>query len=592
MNEVVFSHIVREYFETVAEEMNLVMDRTAMSPVFNEAHDCSAGVFFVDEGEVEIIARAQAEPVHIYASLWSTRGILDYWSGDLHAGDVVIVNDPYVYGTHSADWTVMLPLFLAGQPVFFPCVRGHIIEHGCTIPAGVDPEFRDIWMESIRFQPIKLYVRGEAQEDVFAWLRANNRWSEVMIGDLNAMIGSCRAGAKRIVEIVEKYGVERVVEAVRHFLDDSERRVRTVVAGWPDGDYFGRKVADSDYAGNHDLNIDCTVRVRGEELIVDFTGSHEQVTGHVNSTFGSTASWVFTALSCVMPDVRINSGFFRPVKVIAPEGTIVNPISPAPVCTNTILIGSDIGDAVMKALEHLVPERVGSIACDDMMHMYYGHDSRFPDQPFYVHGDYLFAAVMSSASYGVDGWGAWSAAHGSHRMPTVEMTEVQIPTIFLQAEYQIDTAAPGRWRGPPAFRCQKQNPAGQSNVWVVEMQSQRHPLPGWVGGSDGAGSLLVLDYGGPNEQRVEDYVVNWHSGPGEVVMARKGGGGGWGSPLDREPANVLADVLDEYVSIEAARTDYGVVIYHERMEVDTAATERLRSERREGRGEDERETGR
>src|SRR5207249_2898342 len=150
-------------------------------------------------------------------------------------------------------------------------------------------------------------------------------------------------------------------------------------------------------------------------------------TGPVNSTYGSTGSWVYTALSAVMHEIPINSGFFRPVRLTIPEGTIVNPISPAPVCTNTILIGSNIGDAVMKALEHVVPERVGSVACDVLINMHFGQDTRYPDLPFFIHGDYLFAAVMSSAGCGVDGWGAWSAPHGSHRMPTVEMTEIQTP---------------------------------------------------------------------------------------------------------------------------------------------------------------------
>lgn len=576
MKDAIFGQIMRDYFETVTAEMNTVMDRTSLSAVFNEAHDCSAGLFFMDEGEVSIIARAQAEPVHIYASLYSTRGLVEYWRDDLHPGDVVVVNDPYVYGTHSADWTVMKPVFFEGNPVFFPCVRGHIIEHGCPIPGSVDPKFRDIWNESIRFQPLKLHVRGEEQRDVFEWLRANNRQPDVMIGDLNAMIGSCKAGERRVVEVIQKYGFERVLEGVRRFLDYSEQRVRSVFAGWPDGEYFGRAIADTDFAGNRDLNIDCTVRVLGDEIEIDFTGTHAQVTGHVNSTYGSTGSWVYTALSAVMHEIPINSGFFCPVKIVAPEGTIVNPISPAPVCTNTILIGSNIGDAVMKALEHVVPERVGSVACDVLINMHFGNDLRFPDEPFFIHGDYLFGAVMSSAGCGVDGWGAWSAPHGSHRMPTVEMTEIQTPVFFLEAEHDTDSAAPGQWRGTPGFRVRKQNPPRQSVTYTIEVQSEHHPLPGWVGGAPGASSYIVLDHGGEREQRVQEYAFHYRSAPGEVILARKGGGGGWGSPLDRDPDKVLTDVFDEYVTPAAARRDYGVVIDEDRMVVDHEATDALR----------------
>ena len=155
MSDAVFGEIMRGYFETVAAEMNAVLDRTTLSAVFNEAHDCSAGIFILDGDDVSLIARAQAEPVHIYASLYRS-GACAYHGDDLHTGDIVVVNDPYVYGTHSADWTIMKPVFHGGRPIFFPAVRGHINEHGCPDPSGVSPYFRDIWSENIRFMPLKL----------------------------------------------------------------------------------------------------------------------------------------------------------------------------------------------------------------------------------------------------------------------------------------------------------------------------------------------------------------------------------------------------------------------------------------------------
>ena len=585
MSDAVFGEIMRGYLETVAAEMNAVLDRTTLSAVFNEAHDCSAGIFILDGDDVSLIARAEAEPVHIYASLYSVKGLVAYHGDDLHSGDIVVVNDPYVYGTHSADWTIMKPVFHGGRPIFFPAVRGHMNEHGCPDPSGVSPYFRDIWSESIRFMPLKLHARGELQRDVLEWLRANNRQPDTMTGDLNAMIGACAIGERRMLEVVERYGFDAVLAAVSWLLDYSERRVRATIADWPDGDYRGRAVADTDFAGNRDINIDCTIRVRGEGLEVDFAGTHPQVTGHVNSTYGSTASWVYTALSAIMCDVPINSGFFRPIALTIPEGTIVNPISPAPVCTNTILIGSNIGDAVMKALESIVPENVGSVACDVMITMHYGYDSRFADRPYFVHGDYLMSAVMSSGAYGVDGWGAWSAPHGSHRMPTVEMTEVQTPILYLQAEYAEDTAAPGRWRGPPAFRVQRRHPPGQEITYTLEVQSSRNPLPGWAGGSSGASTYVILDYGGPRERRVVENEFHYVAQPGEVIFVQKGGGGGWGLSLDRDPDSVLRDVTDDLLSVAAARSQYGVVIDAGRAIVDHEGTRALReSLRRQSHG--------
>jgi N-methylhydantoinase B len=574
--DVVFGEIIREYFETVAAEMNTVMDRTALSPIFNEAHDCSAGLFFYDGEQANLIARANAEPVHIYASLYSVEGILGYWRNDLHPGDVILVNDPYFFGTHPGDWTVMTPVFHDNKPVFFPAVRGHIIEYGPPIAGGLSPDIRDIWQEAIRFAPLKLYARGEPSRDVWNWLRSNNRQPRVTEGDVNAMIGACRIGQRRMIEIIEKYGFEQVREGVDYVLDYSEQRMRAALANWPDGTYFGRSIADTDLGGNHDLNIDCTLHVRGDEVVADFTGTAPQGAGQVNSTIGNTGSWVYTAFSGVFPDIPLNSGFFRPISFHAPEGTLVNALAPAPTAVNTIQIGSNIGDAVMKALEQIVPKRVGACTCDLVIGMHLGADERYPEKPFFIHVDYLLAAVMSSGAYGVDGWGAWSTPHCSHRMPTVELTEVQTPVLYLQAEYARDTAAPGRWRGTPAWHAKRRNPDNQVVIWTVVSQYAKNPLPGWAGARDGVGNYLVLDYGGAREKRVVDIEFQHVSFPGEVLFAQSGGGGGWGPPLERDPQAVLDDVLDDYVSVEAAQRDYGVVIDPKRLVVLNEETAALR----------------
>jgi N-methylhydantoinase B len=577
-DDVIFGEIIREYFETVAAEMNAVMDRTAMSPIFNEAHDCSAGVFAYNGEEVNLVARAMSEPVHIFASLTSVEGVMDYYRNDLHPGDVIIVNDPYAFGTHSADWTVVRPVFHKGRPVFFPGVRGHIIEHGAPVAGGLSPHNHDIWQESIRFQPIKLYARGEPQQDVFRWLRANNRQPLVMEGDLRALMGACVVAERRILEIIDKYGYDRVAEGVAYVLDYSERRVRAAIRSWPDGEYFGQALADTDYNGQYDLNIDCTLKVEGDALTANFTGTHSQGGGHVNSTPGNTGSWVFTALSAILPDVPINSGFFRPVAMVLPEGTLVNGTSPASVATNTINIGSTIGDAVMKAFEHVVPESVGSVAADLTITMHLGEDSRYPDRPFFVHVDYLMSAVTASGAHGVDGWGGWSALHCSHRMPTIEMTEVQIPVLYRRAEYEVDTAAPGKWRGVPAFVVERENPEHQYVVWMICVQSNRNPLPGWYGGEPGVPSVVTMDLGGENESLCNEYAVNHLTAPGERLRAVSGGGGGWGPAVERDPAAVLEDVLDEYVSVEVACERYGVVVSGVPLAVDATATAQLRLE--------------
>jgi N-methylhydantoinase B len=576
--DVIFGEIIREYFETVAREMNTTMDRTSVSPIFSETHDCSAGLFHYDGKNVNLIARANAEPVHIFASVHSVEGLLKYYKNDLADGDIVMVNDPYFYGSHIPDWTVVKPVFYNNKPVFFPGIRAHMVEVGGPQAGGYNIDARDVWHEGFRLAPIKLFERGEMKRDYLDLLRANNRVPDIMEGDLNAMLGACRVAERRVKEIIEKYGFQEVFEAVEYVLDYSERRLRTEIAKWPDGDYHGRSILDTDFAGTRDLNVDCTIHVRGDAVDVDFTGTHPQTKGYVNSRPGNTGSWVYSVFSTVFDDIPINSGFFRPISLTMPEGTVINPMAPAPVGNSTICIGNDIGEAVVKAVEEIVPMRVGAATLDLVVDAFYGLDTRQPDSPFYVTFEYYATAISSGAAYGVDGWGAWSTPHCSLKLPTIELTEVQYPILYLKGEYVKDTAASGRWRGTPAWQTLRKNPEGVTVTHGISIQGHRHPLQGFAGGDGGAGNWVVLDPGGPNEQLVTEMVFQYDSPPGELILYQSGGGGAWGPALEREPEAVLDDFINELVSIERARADYGVVIDPDRIAVDEAATQALRSE--------------
>lgn len=576
--DIVTAEIIREYLESVSEEISMTMENTSVSTVFSEAHDYSTGVFYYDGKQVSILARAAAQPVHIYASLTSVEDLLRFFKYNLNEGDMVLATDPYHGGSHIPDWTLMKPVFYRNKPVFFPSVRAHFVEVGGPVPGGYNSFATDVWQEGFRLAPIKICEKGEMRRDVLRMMAANNRLPHVMEGDLNAMIGACKVGEERIIHLVEKYGLETVLEAVQYILDYSERRVRAEISKWPDGDYTGESVLDQDFAGTDDVNVTVTIKVRGDRCFLDFEGSHPQTRGFVNSVPGNTLSWVYTEFSVVMPDVPVNSGFFRPVEVKIPEGTVVNPMPPAPVGNSTICIGSDIGQAVMKALEKIVPERSGSCFIPLTVDTVYGRDSRYANQMF-ITFDYSATPLSSGGAYGADGWGGYAAPHASLKIPPFELMEVQYPFLYRQCEFVIDTAGAGRWRGTPAWWMQRESTTDPvvNNIYV---QSRRHPLQGFVGGRPGAGNFCVLDYQGPNETPVGEVAFEHVQKPGEILLAQSGGGGGWGDPLDRDPAMVLRDVLDEYVSIEGARRDYGVVIDPVNLTVDEDATRQLREERR------------
>lgn len=201
-----------------------------------------------------------------------------------------MVNDPYFYGSHIPDWTVIKPVFHQGKPVFFPGVRAHMVDVGGPQAGGCNADARDVWQEGFRVAPVKLAARGETRHDILELLKANNRQPDIMEADLNAMIGACRIAEQRVIALLDKYGFEETLEAVHYILDYSERRTRAEIAKWPDGDYRGRAVLDSDFADTRDINVDCTIHVRGDEVEVDSTGSRPQTSGFVNSRPGNTGS--------------------------------------------------------------------------------------------------------------------------------------------------------------------------------------------------------------------------------------------------------------------------------------------------------------
>lgn len=577
MVDKVTAEIVRQYLETVSEEISKTMENTSVSPVFSEAHDYSSGIFYTRGTQVDLLARANSQPVHIYAALTSVEAMLKEFKYNLNEGDIIIATDPYFGGSHIPDWTVMKPIFYNNKPVFFPSVRAHFVEVGGPVPGGYNSLAHEIWQEGFRLAPMKIVEKGELRRDVLDLLAANNRVPQQMMGDLNAMIGSCKVGEDRILRLIEKYGLETTVGTIDYLLDYSEKQVRATIAAWPDGVYKGRSVLDHDFGGGEDINVDVSITVKGEECIVDLTGTHEQTRGFINSARGNSLSWVYTEFSVVMAGIPVNSGFFRPIKVHLPEGTVVNPFPPAPVGNSTLCIGNDIGQATMKALEQIVPERSGSAFIDLTVNTIFGNNKRYGDEKF-ISFDYSMAPVSSGGACGTDGWGGYAAPHGSLKIPSFELMEVLFPFLYLQNEYGKDTAAPGKWRGSPAHLMQRQattNPVGN----FIQVQHSRYPLKGFAGGGDSVGNLVVLDYKGPNEEKVMVAKENYWQQPGEIVFSRKQGGGGWGNPFERDPALVLRDVLDEYVSIERARSDYAVVIDSTGAGIDIKATNELRNRR-------------
>ncbi|MGD0948208.1 MAG: hydantoinase B/oxoprolinase family protein [Candidatus Binatia bacterium] len=581
--DTITAEIIRCGLATIANEMCDTMIRTATTPTFSESHDFSTSIF---DGRGRMIALSDALPIHMGACKFSVMEVLKDFGDDLHPGDMIVLNDPYHGGSHIPDWTIMTPIFSGDELVLFPVTRAHQGDTGGTIPGGYNPGATDIWQEGLRLPPIKIYDKGKPRYDIIKMLQINNR-EPTFLGDLNAMMGSIRVGERRLLEVLKKYGVKTVQDCMNYMITYSEKRFRAEVREWPDGVYTGEACLEHDCQGVQDITVRVTVTVSGETLKLDFTGSDPQTPGFINSSIPNSYSYIFLTLSSMIDDsIPRNEGLFGPVEIILPRGSVVNPNPPAPCTACTLHIGGEIGQAVAVALAKAIPEKayIQNIKLG-MPVVTYGINPATHE--FYVDQNVTMAAGWCNAAYGLDGWGALPPFFGAMTQSTGELHDMVYPVQTLGREFVTDSGGAGKWRGGLGTRMFIRACSPMfAHTYVI---GTRYPMPGCNGGMDGSRNRLVLRAGQPNEMEVETTAFEVPVSAGDVYMAELGGGAGWGDPLERDPAAVLDDVIDEYVSIDAARKYYGVIIDAKAMRIDWEQTAILHAQIKKDRQERSRE---
>ncbi len=565
------AEVIRCGLFTIANEMGDTMIRTARTSTFSESHDFSNSIF---DWQGRLVSLSDGLPIHMGASKFSIIEALKDFKDDLHPGDLIIVNDPYHGGSHIPDWTMMAPIFVEDQLVFFPVTRAHQGDTGGAVPGGYNPGATDIWQEGLRLPPIKIYDRGKPRRDVIKMLQINTREPR-FIGDFEAMMGSVRVGERRLKEMLKKYGAQTLLDCLDYILNYSERRFRAEINTWPDGVFEGEAYLEHDCQGNKDITVRVKVTVSGDSLVLDFTGSDPQTAGFINSSIPNTYSYIFLTLSTMIDDsIPRNDGLFNPVNIILPENSVVNPSPPAPCTACTLHIGGEIGEAVAVALEKAIPEKayIQNIKLG-MPVVTYGTN---PDSgEFYIDQNVNTSAGWCNAAHGVDGWGSMPCFFGAMTQATAELHEIDYPILTVEREYITDSGGPGKWRGGLGTRViQKATAPAFIHTYLI---GTKYPMRGFNGGSDGSPNRFVLRSGTPHEMIIRDTAFGEPVSNGHLLNADLGGGGGWGDPLERDAAAVLEDVLDEYVSLEKARNSYGVVIDPDHLTVDEKATANLRA---------------
>lgn len=575
----VTAEIIRGAMETVAYEMATHVSLTATTPILNQSNERNATIL---DARGSLAALSVGIPQFMLSSTLPVRFALEFFGADgLYDGDVLVANDPYHGGGHLPDYNVFAPVFYDDEMVLIASIQCHHADTGGAMPGGYNVDARDIWAEGVRFPAVKVFEKGVERKDITYMMKVNNR-TPTFTGDLRAQIGAAQLGVRRLKEVIERHGVASVRDAVERTIDYAARRFREEVASWADGTYAADAYVDHDPKGNKDIHVHCKVTVDGSKLTIDFTGSDTRENLQAYSTYGNTRGYVVAQIATMMdPSIPKNEGFFNSIDLIVPEGCCLNPPPERSVAAGTHHPGTEVGEAIAKALEQVIPRRCcPQIYKMGMPTVIFGTHPK-TKQLFIDHSVDTFGAYCG-AVYGQDGWGAMNVSFGNLIRATAEINESIFPVRHLARDYATDTGGPGQWRGCPGTLYVKEIDApSQVYTYVV---GRKYPMPGIAGGKDGAPNELRLRCGGPHEHVVEETAFYVDHDPGEHYEYRYGGGGGWGDPLEREPEKVLDDVLDEYVSIEAAERDYGVVLKGSLEEldlvVDREATAALRHRRR------------
>jgi N-methylhydantoinase B len=579
----VTTEIILGAFETICYEMATHVSLTATTPILNQSNERNATIL---DGAGQLAALSVGIPQFMLSSTLPVRFAVEFFGRDgLFDGDVIVANDPYHGGGHLPDYNIFAPVFHDGECVLIASIQCHHADTGGGAPGGYNVNAPDIWAEGVRFPAVKIYERGEKRRDVEYMMAVNNR-TPTFAGDLRAQVGAAQLGVARLKEVLARFGRRAVAAAVREIIAYAKRRFREEVARWPDGVYAADAWVDHDPHGRKDIRVHCTVTVRGSDLTVDFTGSDDRPDIQAYSTFGNTRGYVVAQLASMMdPTIPKNEGFFDSIELVVPKGCCLNPPAGRSVAAGTHHPGTEVGEAVAKALEQVIPERTcPQVYKMGMPTVIFGTDSR-SGALFIDHSVDTFAAYCGAVK-GQDGWGGMNVSFGNLIRATAEINESIFPVRQLWRDYETDSGGAGEFRGNcgSLYRKQVLVPA-TIYTYVV---GKRYPMPGIAGGRPGAPNRLVARAGGPHAFEVGDKADYIPHAAGECYEYHYGGGGGWGDPLARPPERVLDDVLDEYVSVDAARREYGVVLTGSlddlTLAVDHDGTARLREALRAARG--------
>jgi len=543
--------IMGSIFESIAREMGITLMRTAYSTIIREERDYSAAIY---DRKARLIGQAEHCPGHQGTLSYCARYIINEMKMKFAPGDIIIQNHPYLGGTHHPDIIIFKPVFFRNEMIGLAGSAGHHLDVGGNAPGSMASHSTDVWQEGLLIPPLKLYEQGKPNETLHEMIMRNIRVPEKTMGDIRAQISAASIGERRLIDVFERYGISGVYDILEDYYDYSEKLMREDLSRVPNGDYEEEGFLDNDGLSDDPVRIKVKLIFKDGDVTVDFTGSHRQTEGPFNCSESSVFNAVFCGIRyLVSPLIFVNEGCYRPVKIVAPEGSIVRPVFPAPLSgrvhtleriTNTILLAFSKASpekAVGSSHAHLTATAIGGQSADGGK-------------------TYVFFEILGG------GWGATSHHDGNSAVYCnlgncldlpVEAIELEYPDIRIE-RYELipDSGGPGRFRGGLGIRRNIRLLRGPGYL-STRSDAQKFPPKGVYGGKAGTPARYYLHRRGRTIQ-LPAKNTNFRLESGDLLSFETPGGGGYGNPRERDVELVKRDVREGYVSREAALAEYGV----------------------------------
>lgn len=577
--------VLKNGFVNLVDQMAEQILRTCYSfVIYNRDFSCA----LCDAEGNTVMQGTQDISVHVGTLHLTAKAIIEDFKDDIHPGDVFLVNDPYRGGTHFNDTRVILPVFYDGKIIAFMQTNGHWADMGGSTPGSFDISAKEHYGEGIRIPPVRIYSKGKYLKDVVNALAINMRVPEERIGDLRSQVEAAKVGERQLLDIINKYGIETTLIAFEEVQNYVERLSKAKIKSLPKGTWETVDYIDMDpEVGDGLIPIRVKLTISEDEIFYDLSGSHPYIGCFLNAGFGSSLSAVYAGTKTFFPEIPLNSGFYRVVKVHLPENSVVN--APSPVAVTGFCSGAfeKIMNACFELWSNIMPER--ALACSFNLEylLIGGNDIRSENKSYFMWYDWMAGGHGGRSDR--DGANATSPVFGvGLSVQPCEGQERLSPVITTKHQIITDSGGPGKYRGGCGVEKGGVLTDIENTVMSYCCDRSRSVTWGIFGGLPSYPHGAVLNPGKENEKFLGAIFSNVKVKKGDSFIRPSAGGGGLGEPLERDPKDVLEDVIDEYVSIERAKKDYGVIIIEvdkdlDLFEIDYEATKREREYIRQNR---------